>query len=76
MVDIDCYDTIQCNEDCDNCEILNLPELETQISLENGKYTFTISLEGQVSCLRFGKPWVVFDRGSKALISLIHKALE
>jgi len=43
-----------------------------RIELENGKYTFYSREDGtEVGCLRFGEPWVVFDQGSKALISLL-----
>ena len=43
------------------------------ISIENNKYTFVVSKQGNVSCLRYGKPWVMFNEGSKALVELLYK---
>lgn len=62
--------------ECPEYKALEEEDEETKIMLENGKYIFVISNQGKVSCLRFGEPWVTFKEGSKAIISLIHKALE
>ena len=50
---------------------------ETRITLDGGKYTFRISHFGEVICDRFdiGR-WVIFDRGDKALMSLIHRVVD
>ena len=48
---------------------------DTQVTLENGKYTFVVREgSGTVECLRSGESWVTFYEGCKALISLIHLA--
>lgn len=47
-----------------------------EIKVENGKYAFSISNDGEVCCLRFGERWVTFDKGSKALIALLSRIKE
>jgi hypothetical protein len=50
----------------------------TTISVDNGKYTFEIDDNtGAVWCHRGEiRDWMKFDQGSKALISLIHLAVD
>ena len=38
---------------------------DTQVVLENGKYTFVVRDSGLVECLRFDEPWVTFYEGGK-----------
>jgi len=50
-----------------------MPAQDTSVSVEVSKYTFVVSgLNGNVSCLRHGEPWIPEMRlGAKALIMLI-----
>lgn len=47
---------------------------DTRVTVDGTKYTFVVTDEGAVSCLRSGEPWVNFEAGSKALIALVHEA--
>lgn len=50
----------------------NTNKVFISISLENGKYTF-ISYENdyRVHCLRYGKPWHIYEMGNRALDALM-----
>lgn len=51
--------------------------MNTEISVEGAKYTFVIDDDtGRVRCDRFGSPWVTFAEGTRALIALIHEAID
>jgi len=50
---------------------------DTKVTVDSGKYTFQVTDEGSVVCDRYDqRNWVVFDKGAKAMISLIHHAAE
>jgi len=53
------------------------PMADTKVTVDSGKYTFRVTDRGRVLCDRYDIiDWVEFDKGSKALISLIHHAAE
>ncbi len=44
------------------------------VRVADGKYTFTLDPnDGRVRCLRYGESWVTFDKGTKAILALMHE---
>jgi len=43
------------------------------VTADNGKYRFLLSVDGEVKVLRYEEPWLSNPTGSKALISLMDK---
>lgn len=49
----------------------------TKIAVEDGKYTFVFGPDDyRVHVLRFGEPWMVIERGGKAVLALMHRVEE
>ena len=49
-------------------------EREIEISVSEGKYTFVIYKgDYKVYCLRYGQVWMVFERGYRAIASLLRE---
>lgn len=59
----------------DVCSIGFQDKVNVKVKVDNGKYEFCVE-DGIVSCTRHGEPWLVFEKGSKALVSLIFELID
>lgn len=57
-----------------------MKEIICKITLNEGKYTFiNYKDDWRIYCLRYGEPWVIFEKGHKAISALmwnLEQALE
>jgi len=52
-------------------------EIYLSIPVSDGKYTFISYVDDwRIHCLRYGEPWMIFEKGHKAISSLMHELEE